>query len=118
MIKASWEVLPDGSQLVIPGFCGILAQRYFADGTVLSVEEMIFTRQICLRMPQTNPMCCDDLWCFEKTLDIIEILKNWNYPEDKEPMGWHRHPPSDRRRVKGDPNMEYIGMRPPEWVDL
>lgn len=117
-MKATWEALPDKSQIVVPGLDGSLACRYFQDGTVIRAEPMIFTNRLCLSFAQTNERCYDDIWCFEKDLDIIEILKTWNYPEDREPLGWHRHPMSDRRRVKGDPNMEYVGMRPVEWMDL
>ena len=49
-------------------------------------------------------------WCFE-SYDAARIaLTQWleHYPEQAEPIGWHRHPNTGRRRVHGDPATEYV----------
>jgi hypothetical protein len=33
----------------------------------------------------------------------------WDPDEQPEPIGWSRHPPTNRYRTGGDPSQEYIG---------
>jgi hypothetical protein len=50
-----------------------------------------------------------DRWCFETRELAMSALADFplNPPGDYEPKGWHRHPPSARRRPGGDPTQEY-----------
>lgn len=51
----------------------------------------------------------DDRYCLA-TFDLaVESLNDWIKRDFQgEPINWHRHPPSGRRRTDGDPNQEYI----------
>ena len=40
--------------------------------------------------------------------DLGAILAATEWDGDGEPMGWHRHPSTGRRRPEGDPEMEYV----------
>ena len=50
-----------------------------------------------------------DRWCYADAAGARKALDA--FPEspgsDYEPEGWHRHPPSGRRRPDGDPSREY-----------
>jgi hypothetical protein len=53
--------------------------------------------------------CYDDRYCYATEVgakDALDQLKanNWT----GEPLGWHRHPKTGRRRTGGDPATEYI----------
>ena len=102
------EELPDGSILHTPGLGDSIASRSFPDGTFIGVEAMIFTNRLCIAYAGTIFGCWDDVWCFDKNINIVEIMTNWNPYEQKEPMGWNRHPPTGRRRIDGDPSQEYV----------
>ena len=105
--KRSYERLPDGSMLACPGFGTSLAARIWSNGTIACVEEMIYTRRIVIAYPETPFGCWNDVWCFDKAKDIINALREWDYPTVPEPDGWHRHPMSNRRRIDGDLDREY-----------
>jgi hypothetical protein len=50
-----------------------------------------------------------DRWCYENSYLAAAALVEWgkrNY--EGEPIGWHRHPDSGRRRPGGDASNEYI----------
>ena len=50
-----------------------------------------------------------DRWCFERGPLALYALDEWESREfEGEPIGWHRHPDSGRRRPGGDPTREYI----------
>lgn len=51
----------------------------------------------------------DDRYCYETHNLGRAALAEWKNRDFKdEPIGWHRHPKSGRRRTNGDPNTEYI----------
>lgn len=88
----------------------MLAARIWQNGALASIESMIYTNRICVANPGTTFGCWDDMWCFDRDLDmpsLLKIFQDWNYPETPEPLGWIRHPPTDRRRINGDPALEY-----------
>lgn len=47
-----------------------------------------------------------DRWCFGSRSLAEGALETWNGAGD--PVGWHRHPATGRRRPDGDPSREYI----------
>ena len=47
-----------------------------------------------------------DRWCYHSLAAAAEALLLWD--GHGEPYGWHRHPPSGRRRPDGDAAMEYV----------
>lgn len=64
-----------------------------------------------------------DRWCYHSVTASLEAFEEWDATEYainytsvfsprpnpvSEPMGWHRHPPTARRRENGDPAKEEI----------
>jgi hypothetical protein len=51
----------------------------------------------------------DDRWCFDTFGLALHALAEWQARGfEGEPIGWHRHPDSGRRRPEGDPAKEYV----------
>jgi hypothetical protein len=48
----------------------------------------------------------DDRWCYSSLEAAVAYATVWD--GDGEPEGWHRHPPTGRRRPDGDPTKEYV----------
>jgi hypothetical protein len=101
------EDLPDGSMLACPWIDGMIATRVFPDRAMAGIESLIYTNRICVAHAGTIFGVWDDMWCFDKEVDVVNVLRSWEYPRVSEPEGWHRHPPSNRRRFNGDPALEY-----------
>lgn len=51
-----------------------------------------------------------DRWCYKDEQAAVKALTDFveEPPVGYEPVGWHRHPPTHRRRPGGDPALEYI----------
>lgn len=52
-----------------------------------------------------------DRWCFNSFLLAAAALTEWagrNF--EGEPIGWHRHPDTGRRRPDGDASKEYVSF--------
>ena len=51
----------------------------------------------------------DDRWCYTSPVRALEAARAWGGPwNGGEPDGWHRHPPTGRRREDGDPGTEHV----------
>ena len=51
----------------------------------------------------------EDRWCYHDLMMAAEAMRHWvEDPTAAEPFGWHRHPPSGRRRPDGDASREYV----------
>lgn len=51
----------------------------------------------------------DNRWCFATKEMAVNAVAEWaTRAFEGEPEGWHRHPPTGRRRTDGDPSTEYI----------
>jgi len=83
--------------------------REFPDRSLAWVARFAFTHAI-LFAHRRSPSGYEDRWCFESRQLAIDALKEWNRETDAEPMGWHRHPDTGRRRPEGDPEKEYINL--------
>ncbi|MGN6818292.1 MAG: hypothetical protein ACTHJR_06430 [Sphingomonas sp.] len=56
-----------------------------------------------------NTFSYEDRWCYENREKALEAMHEWSDRGfEGEPVGWHRHPATGRRRVGGDPMTEYI----------
>lgn len=50
-----------------------------------------------------------DRWCYVNEPAAREALAEWSARNfEGEPLGWHRHPDSGRRRPDGNPEVEYV----------
>lgn len=53
----------------------------------------------------------DDRWCYKNTFRALFASDEWEKNDFKgEPVGWHRHPGTGRRRKDGDPALETIEL--------
>jgi hypothetical protein len=54
----------------------------------------------------------EDRWCFASRKLALDAVANWPTSgyDAHEPVGWHRHPSTGRRRPDGEAEKEYV-----EW---
>lgn len=75
------------------------------------VMPFIFTHAIVVsRWDQIDDYYIDR-WCYGSREAAVAAMQAWtDYDKwpDTEPTGWHRHPPTGRRRKDGDPSTEEI----------
>ncbi len=74
-------------------------------GNICAVFPMIHTAAI---ISGCHHYGYEDRWCYETVAQATDALAKWSGADGTEPEGWHRHPPSGRRRKNGDPATEYV----------
>lgn len=85
------------------------AEKIFPDGRIAHVVPMLFTHRLTVGSPESMEMgCYDDGWCYHNLASALTALDAWD--GSGEPTGWHRHPPSGRRRENGDPAKEIVRL--------
>ena len=94
----------------VEGLATCIANGYshykrFPNGRDAAVTRLLFTYAILADLTRWG---YGDRWCFETEAKAVAALDAWNGEEGTEPQGWHRHPPSGRRRDDGDASKEYI----------
>lgn len=82
------------------------AAKMLSDGRMAAVVRMIFTWKLVVG-PADSPVY-EDGWCYQTEHGAIQALADWD--GRGEPVGWHRHPPSGRRRPDGDASREYVNF--------
>lgn len=80
--------------------------RLLPDGRIAWIHRLNFTYAILVA--PINAECYEDRWCYHTEARAMLELERWNAGAEKEPVGWHRHPPSGRRRPDGDAEKEYV----------
>lgn len=85
------------------------AKHVEVEGVALAVwvVPMLFTTRVMIGEASSRATV-DDMWCYHDPIRAIAAAVIWDPAVDKEPHGWHRHPPSGRRRPDGDPDQEYV----------
>lgn len=78
--------------------------RFFPGGVWTGVFRYGFTDAILLGH-ESDLIGYSNRWCYEHGLARPAWLA-WG--GNGEPLGWHRHPSSGRRRPGGDPAREYV----------
>jgi hypothetical protein len=82
--------------------------RELPDGRVAWIHRLMFTHALLVaHLPCES---YEDRWCYQHREDAIRALQEWNPETEAEPTGWHRHPPSGRRRPGGDAAKEYVNL--------
>lgn len=96
MIALRWDTTPEHV-------------RDLKDGTYVLSHRLMF-HWMMVRGFVDMPMEYFDRWCYATKELVDKSLADFveSPPADYEPVGWHRHPPTHRRRVDGDPALEYI----------
>lgn len=85
-----------------------LRMRDLGDGTWLMVTPLLFHWSLT-RGDFDDPVGYFDRWCYSDRSSVLAAFDAFpvNPPDDHEPQGWHRHPPTGRRRPEGDASREY-----------
>jgi hypothetical protein len=83
--------------------------RDLGDGTWLMVKPLLF-HWTMLRGDLSDTVGYFDRWCYADEAKARAAFAAFpDRPDaDYEPAGWHRHPPSARRRPEGDAAREYL----------
>jgi hypothetical protein len=68
--------------------------RKLPDGSYVGLFKFLYTWAICWDL---HPGGYEDRWCYPSYCDAKAALDAWD--GEGEPQGWHRHPPSGRRRT-------------------
>ena len=50
----------------------------------------------------------DDVWDFLSWRSALQAMETWNPEKDSEPDGWNRHYFTQRYRINGDKNLEWV----------
>lgn len=85
----------------------LYARRLHGDMAIWVIPMMFTTRMV---IGSATAQTYDDLWCFDDPETAVIQAVMWDPATEPEPNGWHRHPPSGRRRRDGDPTREYVSM--------
>jgi len=83
-----------------------LVARILPDGREARLCPQIYTWRLVVGWPQAMRDGYSDYWCYHRFEDAIAAMTSWD--GSGEPCGWHRHPPSGRRRPDGDKAREYV----------
>lgn len=94
-IAKRWETTPDRI-------------KDLKDGTYVMAHRLMFHWMI--RGFFDTPFEYFDRWRYETEELVMKAVTDFveEPPAGYEPSGWHRHPPTRRRRPAGDPTREYI----------
>lgn len=79
-------------------------RRRLRDGRIIDVSRMLFTWRISVG--DSDCVYYEDVWCYETSERAFDAAAAWD--GEGEPAGWHRHPPTGRRRPGGDAEKEYV----------
>jgi hypothetical protein len=75
------------------------------DGRRIAVIPLMYTAAVIIGRPH-QATWYDDRWCYTSATAALAAAQAWD--GTGEPDGWHRHPPTGRRRPDGDPSKEHI----------
>lgn len=82
--------------------------RDLGDGSYVMIRPLLF-HWMLIRGDFEDLIGYWDRWCYADEAGARAALNVFpEHPDPSyEPSGWHRHPPSRRRRPDGDPSREY-----------
>jgi hypothetical protein len=80
--------------------------KQLPDGSLACICRFMFTYAI---LSGLNDCGYEDRWCYHNEILAMRCLDQWidHFDDQKEPIGWHRHPLSGRR-VNEDTGEIYI----------
>lgn len=101
------EHLSDEALLEFLKQMGYKEPRVLPDGRFTAIHDrMIYTSAIIICNRHNILTSIDERYCYHDSKSATEALAKWD--GTGEPVGWHRHIPTGRRRENGDPLTEYI----------
>lgn len=84
---------------------GMLLPKLITGNRWAAIMPLLYTNAI-VSGRMGHALSYDDRWCYHGFDAAKRALESWN--GEGEPQGWHRHPPSGRRRPDGDASREYV----------
>lgn len=77
-------------------------------GSYAAVMPLMFTGAL-IHGSIFNDQSYDNRWCYKDVDVALYALREWRSRGfEGEPLGWHRHPATGRRRPDGDATKEYV----------
>lgn len=76
------------------------------DARFVAVVPYAYTWAVIVGFYRLAMMCHEDRWCYHTMAAAVAAAHVWDGQD--EPVGWHRHPSTGRRRENGDPTQEHI----------
>jgi hypothetical protein len=104
-LTGEWHLWPDWTVGMWPA----LARHLDGDDTTgryVAAVPFAFTWAITWGYRRLAQVCHEDRWCYHTRTAAVAAAHVWD--GTGEPVGWHRHPTTGRRRPDGDPTREYI----------
>jgi hypothetical protein len=78
------------------------------DGTYVALHRLMFHWTMLIGLID-DENGYDDRYCYDNEQLAMDAVAEWMERDwQGEPIAWHRHPKSGRRRERGDPATEYI----------
>jgi hypothetical protein len=90
--------------------CGYKDVKRLPDGRYACIYPLMFTHAI-ITVQADDYTSMGDHWCYYTYGAARAALDDWSGTD--EPLGWHKHPRSNRCRIDGDPEKETIGWPKP-----
>lgn len=84
---------------------GYLHYTEYPHGTNAALLPLLYTCALVTGLDTTGYR---DRWCYQDAVSALAALAAWDGVG--EPMGWHRHPATGRRRPAGNAAREYIQL--------
>lgn len=109
MIDPYAQLMTEKYQDVLPGWNEerLVWTVKETDRFYVEVMPFIYTAAIILT-DKMRPEGYTDRWCYKSPQAAWTAALAWDPDATMEPLGWHRHPSSGRRRPDGDPEKEYV----------
>jgi hypothetical protein len=87
---------------------GCVDFRILPDGRLATVRPMLFGQaDLCVVKNREDYMnFVDEVYSYSSVQSAVDAM--WEWSAEPEPVGWHRHRPSNRRRPNADPALEYV----------
>ena len=86
---------------------GYTDAKPIGDGRYAALLPFLFTHAIIVGR-WANKWTYEDRWCYATPALALEAFHKWD--GQGEPDGWHRHPPTGRRRPEGNHEQEYVNF--------
>lgn len=83
----------------------LIVSLVLPDGRIGTVDPTLYGGRLGVA-PADDPLYYEDVWDFLSLDAAVAALLSWD--GTGEPIGWHRHPRTGRRRPDGDPAREHV----------
>jgi hypothetical protein len=85
---------------------GYMDPKEIANNRVAVVAQLLYHGTMLIMSKVTFQQGWEEKYCYPSVEAARKALADWD--GNGEPVGWHRHVPSNRRRHEADPLAEYV----------